>query len=122
MLTEFGKTVRKARIDAGLTMMEMAKDLGTTPSFLSSMETGRKRVPAEWVKKIEDYLLSHGVIVRDLGVLADSSNQTVSLDGLSREHRMLVSGFARVQSSSLTAEDVNAFKQLLQGLQGEKQK
>lgn len=118
MLTEFGKKVRKARIDAGVTMMEMADALGTTPSFLSAMETGRKRVPTDWVAKIERYFALHGVEVTDLGSAADAANQSVSLEGLSREHQMLVAGFARVLSSSPSVEDVDAFKRLLQGIQG----
>jgi len=122
MLTEFGKKVRKARIDAGVTMMQMADALGTTPSFLSAMETGRKKVPAEWVAKIEHYFAVHGVSVANLGAAADASNQSVSLEGLTREHQMLVAGFARVQSSSMSSEDVDAFKRLLQGLQGDKKK
>lgn len=122
MLTEFGKKVRKARIDAGVTMMQMADDLKTTPSFLSAMETGRKKVPAEWVTKIEGFFSLRGIAVANLGAAADASNQSVSLEGLSREHQMLVAGFARVQSSSLSSEDVNAFKLLLQGLQGDKKK
>ncbi len=119
MLTEFGKAVRKARIDAGSTMMEMANSLGTSPSFLSSIETGRKKIPAEWVKKIEQYFSDLGVSVSDLRSAADAANQSVSLEGLSREHQMLVAGFARVQSSSLTDEDVKAFKQLLHGIQSQ---
>ena len=120
MLTEFGKKVRKARIDAGVTMIEMAHELGTTPSFLSAMETGRKKVPGEWVSKIEQYFSASGFSVANLRVAADASNQSVSLEGLSREHQMLVAGFARVQSSSLTPDDVDKFKRLLQGLQGGK--
>lgn len=121
MLTEFGKKVRKARIDAELSMMQMATDLGTTPSFLSAMEVGRKKIPADWVTKIETYFARHGVHVEGLAIAADAANESVSLEGLSREHQMLVAGFARVQSSSLTTEDVNAFKRLLQGLHENKE-
>lgn len=120
MLNEFGKKVRKARIDAGVTMMQMADALATTPSFLSAMETGRKKVPAEWVTKIEQYFAGHQVSVTDLGAAADSANQSVSLEGLTREHQMLVAGFARVLSSTPSVEDVDAFKRLLQGIQGGK--
>lgn len=120
MLNDFGKKVRKARIDADVTMQEMAQDLGTTASFLSAMETGRKRIPAEWVGAIGRYFTGKGVVVTDLGPAADVSNNAVSLDGLTREHQMLVAGFARVQSSSLSAEDVVAFKSLLEGIQGGK--
>lgn len=120
MLTEFGKKVRKARIDAGVTMMDMAAELSTTPAFLSGIETGRKKVPAEWVPDIENYFLRKGVKVIELGEAADASNKSVSLEGLSRQHQMLVAGFARVQSSAFTNEDVESFKKLLEGLQGEK--
>jgi transcriptional regulator with XRE-family HTH domain len=122
MLTEYGKKVRKARIDAGVTMTQMATDLGTTPSFLSAMETGRKNVPAEWVGNVERYFKERGVSVSELGAAADASNQSVSLEGLSREHQMLVAGFARALSSSPSVEDVNAFKSLLQGIQGVKKR
>lgn len=120
MLNEFGKKVRKARIDAGVTMNQMATDLNTTASFLSAMETGRKKIPAEWVGQIENYFVTKGVEVRGLGPAADVSNSSVSLEGLTREHQMLVAGFARVQSSSLTTEDVMGFKQLLQRIEGGK--
>lgn len=120
MLNDFGKKVRKARIDADVTMNQMATDLNTTASFLSAMETGRKKVPGEWVGSIEQYFLAKGVTVDGLGAAADVSNSSVSLDGLSREHQMLVAGFARVQSSSLTAEDVLKFKGFLQQIEGER--
>lgn len=117
MLTEFGKTVRKARIDAGVTMNQMAIELDTTASFLSAIETGRKKVPPDWISLIENYFDEKGVKVLNLGQAADVSNQSVSLEGLSSEHKMLVSGFARIQSSAMTAEDVMGFKQLLQKIE-----
>jgi transcriptional regulator with XRE-family HTH domain len=119
MLNEFGKMIRKFRIEIGLTMMQMAKDLNTTPAFLSAMETGRKRIPANWISTIKQYLEQHGASCEGLEAAADVANKTVSLDGLSREHQMLVAGFARVQSSAFNQDDVVAFKKLLQGIQGE---
>lgn len=116
-MNEFGRKVRKARIDASVTMMQMANDLGTTPAFLSGMETGRKKIPAGWVPRIVAYFKDHGVEVSDLGAAADAANQSVSLDGLSRENQMLVAGFARVMSSAPRVEDVDAFKALLKGMQ-----
>lgn len=41
-LTEFGKAVRKARIDAGETLLSMAETIGASPAFLSGMETVKK--------------------------------------------------------------------------------
>jgi hypothetical protein len=109
-ITEFGKTVRKARIDANnVTLSSMASALRTTPSFLSALEMGRKRIPAEWVKKIEDFFQQQGVSVK-LGHLADVANKNVSLDGLSPAQQMLVAGFARV---NLDEVEIDNFRKLL---------
>jgi transcriptional regulator with XRE-family HTH domain len=108
-ITEFGKAVRKARIDAGVTLAAMADDLQTTPSFLSAMEMGRKRIPADWVGKIEHYFMARGVSVK-LGTLADVANQTVPLEGLSPDQQMLVASFARV---NLSQSEILNFQSLL---------
>lgn len=110
-ITEFGKAVRKARIDADETLASMAKDLSTTPSFLSAMEMGRKKIPADWASKIEKYFAQHGVSVR-LAELADVANKSVSLDGLSPAQQMLVAGFARV---NLDECELKNFAELLAG-------
>jgi transcriptional regulator with XRE-family HTH domain len=95
-INDFGKEVRKARIDTGVTLADMARELGTTSSFLSALEMGRKKIPAEWVTKIEAYFRRHGVRDLDLGTLAAVANKSVSLEGLSTSQQMLVAGFARV--------------------------
>lgn len=50
--TLFGKALRKLRIERDETMMDMAAKLTCSPSFLSSIETGRKPVPAGFVNKL----------------------------------------------------------------------
>lgn len=110
-ITEFGKAVRKARIDADVTLASMALALGTTPSFLSAMEMGRKKIPADWVQKIESYFSNNGVSVR-LAELADVANKTVPIDGLSPAQQMLVAGFARV---NLDEREIMNFQALLAG-------
>lgn len=108
-ITNFGKAVRKARIDATVTLASMAADLQTTPSFLSALEMGRKKIPTDWIQKIEMYFSHRGVSVR-LGELADVANKTVSIDGLSPAQQMLVAGFARV---NLNEREIEKFTQLL---------
>ena len=96
--TDFGKVVRMARIQAGVKLSEMADRLQVTPAFLSGMETGRKRISDEWLTKIASYVRNDlGVPAPDLETAAAVSNGTVSLDGLSPQHQMLVAGFARVK-------------------------
>ncbi|MDR0221773.1 MAG: helix-turn-helix domain-containing protein [Lachnospiraceae bacterium] len=52
MLTDFGKTLRKLRIDCTEIIKDMADKLGCTASYLSAVETGKRPVPEEWAEKI----------------------------------------------------------------------
>lgn len=108
-ITEFGKAVRKSRIDADVTLVAMASELQTTTSFLSALEMGRKKIPSEWVEKIERYFSSRGISVR-LKELANVANKTVPIDGLSPAQQMLVAGFARV---NLSDAEIANFSKLL---------
>ena len=109
-LTEFGKAVRKARIDTGQTLLGMATALGTSPSFLSAMETGRKKIAANWVTKIENFFEEKERPVSGLQELAALANESVPLEGLPLQQQMLVAGFAR---SKFTAEELKQIADLL---------
>ena len=52
-LTEFGKFLRKLRIDNEELLKDMAIKLNTTPAFLSMVETGRRSIPKKWEEEIE---------------------------------------------------------------------
>lgn len=112
-LTEFGTAVRQARGRAGKTLMAMANDLGTSPAFLSAIETGRNKVPAQWVIKIDEYFKRLGNPIENLPMLADAANETVSIDGLPLQHQLLVSGFAK---SAYTQEQLKSIGDFLQQL------
>ncbi|OHX15269.1 DNA-binding protein [Chromobacterium amazonense] len=99
VITEFGKLIRKARLDAEITLSTMAQDLGVTSAFLSSLETGRKKIPDGWPQKVEEYFQHHGMKVHGLIEAADITNQNISLEGLAPEHQRLVAGFARMSPS-----------------------
>ncbi|MCL2579223.1 MAG: helix-turn-helix domain-containing protein [Oscillospiraceae bacterium] len=59
MITEFGKALRKLRIDCGEILLDMAKKLEVTPSFLSAVEVGKKGIPAHWLDRLSElYQLS----------------------------------------------------------------
>lgn len=116
-LTEFGKAVRKARVDAQETLLSMAKALGTTASFLSAMETGRKKVSAAWAKKIGAYLADKGQPVNKLNQLAQVSNKAVPLDGLPLQQQMLVAGFAQ---STFSAEELRSVAKMLEKINNTK--
>lgn len=109
-LTEFGKAVRKARIDANVTLGSMADTLEVTAAFLSALETGRKKIPADMVGKIAKFFKSKGIVIPQLDTLASVANKSVSLEGLNHRQQMLVAGFAR---SSLDAETLQKLAKLL---------
>lgn len=109
-LTDFGKAVRKARLDADETLSTMAESLNVSPAFLSAMETGRKKIPDEWVVKITQFFRDRGINVEKLGVYADISNQSVSIAGCDPNKQMLIAGFAR---SDFDAETLAEFVKLL---------
>jgi len=109
-ITEFGKVVRKARLDAEVSLLQMANDLDVSPAFLSGMETGRKKITGEWVGKIKVFFASRNIVLPHLAEAADVSNKSVSLEGLSPAHQMLVAGFAR---TSLNQEEIENLKALL---------
>ncbi|AZZ98262.1 helix-turn-helix transcriptional regulator [Pseudoalteromonas sp. R3] len=110
-LTDFGKAVRKARIDVGHTLKTMAEELGTSAAFLSGLETGSKKVSKEWVSKIEDFFQEEGIKIENLSTLADVANKSVSLSGLSQQQQMLVAGFA---NSSFTPDELKRFADFLE--------
>jgi len=109
-LTNFGKAVRSARIQTDSTLQQMADQLGTTPAFLSAIETGRKKVPVVWVEKIEAFFATKGKHVEQLHELANVANGQVSIAGLSPAQQMMVAGFAR---TNLDADQLKNFEVLL---------
>ncbi|WP_454710933.1 helix-turn-helix domain-containing protein [Cupriavidus nantongensis] len=118
-LTEFGKVVRKARIDTGQTLITMAEELGVTASFLSAMETGRKKISEQWVTKIRDFFARKGATLENLDVLAAASNEVVPVDGLPLQQQLLVAGFAK---SPFTAQELKEIAEFLRHVTARKNK
>lgn len=103
MLTKFGEEVRIARIKTNKTLRAMAEDLETTPSFLSGMEKGKKKINIEWAKKIDVYFKELGHEINQLPKLAEIANEVVMTNRLSSEHRDAVTEFAH---SDFTPEEL----------------
>lgn len=110
-LTDFGKTVRKARIDSGQTLLSMADKLDTSPAFLSGMETGRKKIPQEWVTKIFNFFKGFDITLTKLEEEACVANKLVPLDNINYQQQMLVAGFAKSQMSQ---KELVQFAELLE--------
>ena len=111
-ISEYGKLVRKGRIDAGITMLDMAKSMGVSPSFLSATEVGTKKISDDFLNRVIEFFASKGIHISGIREAADVSNKAVSLEGLSTAQQFLVAGFARVDMSQ---EKLEEFAQLLAG-------
>ena len=117
-ITEFGKVVRKARLDAEVSLLSMAKELQVTSAFLSGMETGRKKVTEEWIGKIKVFFESRNISLPNLAEAADVSNKSVNLEGLSPAHQMLIAGFAR---TTISDSDMEKLRNLLAAANSKKE-
>jgi predicted transcriptional regulator len=110
-LTDFGKAVRKGRIEIEQTLRSMSSELETSPSFLSGLETGTKKISPAWIQKIKIFFEKYDYRIDQLKELADLSNKNVHLhDGLSQQQKMLIAGFA---SSPFTPDELKKFADLL---------
>lgn len=120
-LSKFGVTVREYRRTLEVTLSSMATALNTSPAFLSAMETGRSKIPMDWVEKIAAYFEKSGISVnrQKLKAIACEDNDSVSLEGLPPHHKMLIAGFA---NSDLNQEQLSKLGKLLADIYGEKPK
>lgn len=114
-VTKFGEVIRLARRNTNDTLMTMSEELGKSVAFISAIETGRSKIPLDFVEKIENFFTKQGYIFEtDLKVLANIENKNVPLDGLTVQHQMMVAGFA---NSQLSNEQIQKISKLLQKIQ-----
>lgn len=108
MLTDFGKALRKLRIDYSLTLGGLGELLGVSAAYLSAVETGRKPVPSSLLPKLKSQLKLGEADVRGLEVAAAKQmNEVVVGLGNHRSDRAkeLAVAFAR-RFDTMDAEEV----------------
>jgi transcriptional regulator with XRE-family HTH domain len=94
-LTDFGKAIRKLRIERGETMLDMSEKVGKSPSFLSAVETGRKPVPLQLVDDIAKAYQLPGLMVEQLREVAEKSINEFRITPHREADQALVATFAR---------------------------
>jgi len=97
MLTEFGKALRILRIEHGLTLGDLGKLLGKSPTFLSAIETGKKSVPPTFLNELKVKLKLNDLEVRKLESAAAKQAKEISMGLTQRSDRAreLAVAFAR---------------------------
>ena len=117
-LTSFGVELRKHRVDSGETLYEMAEAIGISPSFLSAVETGRKKAPDELVENVIKHLKLDMV---DALRLREAAMETgpeirIPLKGRGSEARKVAAMFAR----RFDDKDLSALRDALERLEARK--
>lgn len=103
-VTEFGRAVRKARLATDDTLATMAKGIGKSVAFISAIETGRSKVPTDYVKLVQKFFRDKGYeFPESLWELASVDNRSVPIDHLDYQQQMMVAGFA---NSSFNSEEL----------------
>lgn len=97
MLTGFGKTLRKIRIDHNELLKDMAKRLNVTVAYLSAVENGNREVPDKWVDMISDSYNLTSVEKKELQRYAyeDKDSLKINISTLQKEEKDLALAFAR---------------------------
>ena len=110
-VTEYGRAVRLARSITKDTLLTMSERFKKSVAFLSAIETGRTKIPMDFVEEVESYFNQKGYhFDNNLKVLASIDNKSVGIDGLSYQQQMLVAGFA---NSQYTQEELQKIFELI---------
>lgn len=113
MLTNFGKSLRKIRIDHNELLKDMAGRLGVTVAYLSAVENGKREVPDSWIEKIADSYGLSSEEEKELQEYAYEGKETLKIDlaGIENEERDLALAFAR-SFKSLTDDEKKQLQKL----------
>ncbi|MCH4247575.1 MAG: helix-turn-helix domain-containing protein [Acinetobacter populi] len=111
-LTEFGKAIRKIRIDYDTNLNQLANSIGVSSAFLSAVETGKKPVSAELIEKIINVL---GLSKDEESLLTYAASQSVEnvtvRTGNPEEAELALLFARRIQNDSL---DLAKLKKILE--------
>ena len=80
MITEFGKALRKLRIDRGETLKIMADNLEMTSSYLSAIECGKRNIPTDLIERLTSIYKLDVNEQQELSVAYDKSLSSVAIE------------------------------------------
>lgn len=114
MLTDFGKFLRKIRIDCGEILKDMAEKLNVSAAYLSAVEMGKRNIPEQWVNRISELYGLSEEEKSNLNDAADNSAKSITLnfDNISNSRKETAILFAR-EFENVDAETLDKIKKLL---------
>lgn len=118
MITSFGKELRKLRLDLGITLLDMAKQIQVSSSLLSSMETGRKPVAPTVLNKLAETFPQVAARSEEFMRLADETRSEVRIR-LSEDNAQ-ANGFAMAFARKFETLSDQQVRDLMAVLEGKK--
>ena len=114
MLTDFGRFLRKIRIDCGEILKDMAEKLNVSAAYLSAVEMGKRNIPEQWVNRISELYGLSDEEKCNLNDAADNSAKSITLnfDNISNSHKETAILFAR-EFENVDTETLDKIKKLL---------
>ena len=112
LLTPIGEVLRDIRSQRGTRLIDMAADLGVSPAYLSSVETGRKKLTEVFLKAITQYVKRIGGDTEKLQTAADQTRTVIDLNSMRPDARQFVAAFAR-RFENDTNKDLEEFWKLI---------
>lgn len=111
----FGKELRKLIIDQDLKVYDLAKKLGVSSAFISSLMTGKKNVPENFIDQIIPILKIDNDEVLKLKKLSEMSKDVYKVD-LTKSNNLARETMFTFQRNlnDLTDEDLIEIKQILE--------
>lgn len=113
MVTRFGRFCRNIRMDNGELLYDMAKRLGVSSAFLSSVENGRAKPPVGWGRILaSEYQLNAEQICELKECIKEARETVIRVVDLSQNDRDMMFAFAR-QLDGLSDEEKDKWKKML---------
>lgn len=96
-LSRFGVFCRKLRLENRELLYDMAEKLGVSSAFLSKVENGKGKPPADWRQKIISFynLEKDDIEELDAALFEAENRKSIDISGFSDENKAFMWSFAR---------------------------
>ena len=113
-LNSIGEFLRTIRMQNGEILKNMAEKLNVSSAFLSAVENGKKKMPADWEMKLKEiYNLNEEEIEKlKIAVLESGEKVEINIKDVSPKNRDLAIVFAR-SFGELEDDAADAIKRIL---------
>ena len=117
LVSEYGKTLRKIRIDKGLTMAQMAKAIGITSAYLSTIERGNRKIPKNLTQNVIGHYKLSNEQVEELqkAELLSRDSIEIELEDMELSKKSLALSFAN-NLKDMTYEQVALIDDIMEGI------